>query len=89
MKFYSKNINAKIPTFWVEDYTEEEKEKLKSFDFKEFKLKTGFNSFKKYMTYSGKGCFGLWNSEEAEVIIQMICDEFNLKSLNILEYKPN
>lgn len=90
MKFVSKVINP-INNFWVEDYTEEEKEFFLSIGFKETvqKIPESFGGDNKWLSYQGSELFGSWNQEEMNKIVQEIFKQFpELEDIEVHEMNP-
>jgi len=92
MKLFSKNANAKIPHFWVENYTDKEKE---------FFLKLGFTENKSVipeafrcdgrggdtLVFKGSGFLTMFSEEEYNTVTRAIFKELlpNRKRLTIYQ----
>jgi hypothetical protein len=62
----------KVPFFWVEDYSQEDKEFLEGIGFVEHKSKVPNGFGTDVMDFKGSGIFGLWTQEEADRIMSAI-----------------
>jgi len=90
MKFVSKIINP-INNFWVEDYTEEQKEFFLGIGFTEtvHKVPESFGGDFKYLTFQGSKAFGFWTQEEMNKIAQAIYDQFpEIDQIEVFEMNP-
>lgn len=90
MKFVSKIINP-VTSFWVEDYTEEQKEFFLGLGFEEtiHKVPESFGGDWKYLTFKGSGNFGSWNQEEMNKIAFAIYDQFpEIDQIEVFEMNP-
>ena len=72
MKFVSKSMNS----FWVEDFTEDEKEFFLSIGFTEFKYRSGYNKISTNLTFKGSQIAGIWSQDEMNNICEKIYDRF-------------
>lgn len=90
MKFVSKVINP-CTSFWVEDYTEEEKNFFLSIGFTETiqKVPESFGGDVKWLSFRGSNSFGSWNQEEMNKIAHAIYDQFpEIEQIEVFEMNP-
>lgn len=94
MKFISKQPKSKTPHFWVEDYTEKERDFFISIGFKERKpnvdpvVAKAFK-LKSTLEFEGSDIFTFWTKEEADKILIAIGKEFKLKKITIHQFIPD
>ena len=89
MEFISKNPNGR--SFWVEKYTQNEKEFLEGLGFKEIPINKNIpESFRKginpTMNFTGSEFFGLWTENEELIIVSTICEYLAIGEIDIYEY---
>lgn len=80
MKFFRKGTN---PTFWVEDYTEEDKLFLTGLGFQEELVTSRETIISQTMYFSGSGYFESWSVEEGRAITNAIKEYLDVEKLSI------
>lgn len=66
----------KMKGFWVEDYTEQEKEFFIGLGFTERRVKFMDEWMNGSLSFHGSRSFGFWNDEEAKTIYDAVAKEF-------------
>jgi hypothetical protein len=91
MKFVSKIIKP-ITSFWVEDYTEEEKQFfIDELGFYEhvIKMPESFGGDSKTLNFNGSGFFGSWSQKEMNLIAEAMYKKFpELSEITVHEMNP-
>ena len=82
MKFLKKG-NTDIKNFWVENYTETDKQFLEKIGFIEYKRQINGEIIYQSMNYTGSGFFGFWSDDESEMIYKSIQNYLGVKKIRV------
>jgi hypothetical protein len=91
MKFVSKVIDP-CTSFWVEDYTDEEREFFLSIGFEEtiYRMPESFGGDQRNLGYQGSKPFGSWSQEEINKIAHAIYDQFpEIEQIEVFLHIPD
>ena len=83
MRLCSKKTN-KTKEFWVEDYTEQEKDFFIGLGFTERRIKIIDEWVSGYLSFHGSRSFGFWSEEEVKTIYDAVKKEFGKCSPKLL-----